>query len=398
MNAGKTQSVLKTLIRTCDEIQIAVAWGYNGKLADILMDNSSKFHSVTFGLNGFATSPDLVDRLIGTPNAFIAKADNGIFHPKLYLFRTGNKVEAIVGSANFTNGGLDRNHEACLHIRGSDDDGIFGQIQSELSDYDSLKQPVSRSLSDCYRRQYDAARKRRGPRDPILPNDKKNGKGLTSELAVMSWGKFVSATKEDVHFKRRMVLLRNIQRLFASVERCSDLSIAEWKGIAGTLGNSESEHANLSEYHWDWFGSMKGLGSFASLIAKQDRQLAAALDCIPRKDTVTFESFKEYSDRFKKAFKDANADRIGGYPTATRLLAMKRPDTFVCLNGKNKRDLAKALNFAPNSLSMENYWDLVIVPIQSSPWYNATRPDGSNSELWDYRVAMLDAIYYNHDA
>jgi HKD family nuclease len=105
LDAKKTQSVLKRLISDHDEIQIAVAWGYNGKLADLLMENSRKFRSVTFGLNGFATSPDLVQRLIGTKNAFIAKADKGIFHPKLYLFRTENKAEAIVGSANFTKGG-----------------------------------------------------------------------------------------------------------------------------------------------------------------------------------------------------------------------------------------------------------------------------------------------------
>ncbi len=58
----------KRLIKDYDDIQIAVAWGYNGKLADLLMENRGKFRSVTFGLNGFATSPDLVERLVGTKN------------------------------------------------------------------------------------------------------------------------------------------------------------------------------------------------------------------------------------------------------------------------------------------------------------------------------------------
>ena len=55
LDAKKTRSVLKRLIKDYDEIQIAVAWGYNGNLADLLMENSEKFLSVTFGLNGFAT-------------------------------------------------------------------------------------------------------------------------------------------------------------------------------------------------------------------------------------------------------------------------------------------------------------------------------------------------------
>jgi HKD family nuclease len=400
LNAGTMPAILNRLINDHDEIQIAVAWGYNGKLADRLMENTEKFRSVTFGLNGFATSPDLVERLIGTKNAFIAKADKGIFHPKLYLFRTGSEAEAIVGSANFTNGGLGLNHEACLHIEGSVKNEIFDQIQSELSGYDSLKQRVTQVLAESYRRQFEVARKRRGQRDPILPDDKKSGKGLTSSLARMSWDEFARTAKLDPHhhFKSRMKLLREIQRLFASAGRFSDLSVTECKGIAGTLGNTEKEAAGLGDHDWGWFGSMGGNGDFARLIARQNRQLGAALDCIPRKDPVTLEDFSEYCRRFRKAFVDAKAHHVGEYPTATRLLAMKRPDTFVCANGKNKAHLAKALSFAPTMLKLENYWDRVIIPIQSSPWYNAPRPDGDDSELWDYRVAMLDAIYYNEHA
>ena len=116
IDAKKTKSVLRRLIKEYHDIYIAVAWGYNGEIADLLLENENKFRSVVFGLNGFSTSPDLVDRLIGVENAFIAKADNGIFHPKLYLFLADGEAEAIVGSANFTNGGLDRNHEVCVHI------------------------------------------------------------------------------------------------------------------------------------------------------------------------------------------------------------------------------------------------------------------------------------------
>lgn len=400
LNARQTQATLKTLISDHEQIQIAVAWGYNGVLADLLIKNSTKFRSVTVGLNGFATSPDLVDRLIDTRNAFIAKAEKGIFHPKLYLFSTGKKAEAIVGSSNFTNGGLERNHEASLHIVGLVNDNIFVQIQREISGYDFLKQRVTPMLADSYRRQFDAARKRRGQRDPILPDDKKSGMGLTSSLAMMKWNEFAATVKIDPHhhFKRRMELLREIQGLFAIVERFSDLSVSQWKAIAGTLGKTEKEANGLGGHDWGWFGSMGGNGDFAALVKQQNSQLGAALDCIPRKDVVTREAFEEYCRIFHKSFMDAEAHHVGKFPTATRLLAMKRPDMFVCANGKNKGKLAKALNFAPTTLSLENYWDRVIIPIQSSPWYNAPRPNGKDSELWDYRVAMLDTIYYDENA
>ena len=56
--------------------------------------------------------------------------------------------------------------------------------------------------------------------------------------------------------------------------------------------------------------------------------------------------------------------------------------------------LATALSFAPTTLSLENYWARVIGPIQQAPWYNTPRPSGQDMELWESRVAMLDAIYY----
>ncbi|MES0033033.1 hypothetical protein [Mesorhizobium sp. M0040] len=73
---------------------------------------------------------------------------------------------------------------------------------------------------------------------------------------------------------------------------------------------------------------------------------------------------------------------------------MKRPDIFVCMNGGNTAGLAAALAFAPTTIKLENYRDRVIEPSQQSPWYNAPRPTGREMELWDARVAMLDAIYY----
>ncbi|WYK06408.1 hypothetical protein DWF04_022465 [Cereibacter sphaeroides f. sp. denitrificans] len=45
-------------------------------------------------------------------------------------------------------------------------------------------------------------------------------------------------------------------------------------------------------------------------------------------------------------------------------------------------------------LTLDTYWDWVIEPIRQAPWYNAPRPVGVDTELWDARVAMLDAIYY----
>lgn len=73
---------------------------------------------------------------------------------------------------------------------------------------------------------------------------------------------------------------------------------------------------------------------------------------------------------------------------------MKRPDAFVCINKGNLPGLARALAFAPSTLTLDNYWERVIEPVRSSPWYNEPRPARRNGELWEFRTAMLDAIHY----
>lgn len=395
LNASNMQKALEHLIRKSDAIHIATAWGYNGKVADLLIENKHKFQTVIFGLNGFSTSPDLVERLINTKNTFIAQKSGGIFHPKIYMFQVNGDIEAIIGSANFTNGGFGRNDEACLHIKGTKEEDIFEQIKQEIASYDSLKQSVTQELAETYRRQHQAAKKKRGPRDPILPNDKR-GNGFTSPLAKMDWDKFAESVKPDPHhnFDGRIKLLREIQQLFASVGKFAEFTSSQRKAIAGITYGKVAGHENFEQHDWGWFGSMDRAHNFSDLVSKHKADLGAAIDVIPLKGPVTRGQFEEYCKRFSAAFKNANVTGAKGVATATRLLAMKRPDIFICVNGPNKQKLAKDMNFAHSTLSLENYWQRIIEPIQSSAWYNAPRPIGPHGELWDYRVAMLDAIYY----
>ncbi|MBB3994989.1 hypothetical protein GGR95_002639 [Sulfitobacter undariae] len=137
---------------------------------------------------------------------------------------------------------------------------------------------------------------------------------------------------------------------------------------------------------------MGGAGTFAELIGQKNTVLGDAIDAVPKRGTVTEAQFDAFVGTFTSAF--TGASRTAGLAPATRLLAMKRPDIFVCVNGGNTAGLAEALSFAPTTIKLENYWERVIQPIQQAPWYNAPRPVGRNMELWDARAAMLDAIYY----
>lgn len=385
---------LKALIGRHDHVSMAVAWGQMTEVAEALLARKDRIDTVLIGLDFSATDPDLIDRLAGVRGAFVAKNRPGCFHPKIYYFTTGMKAEAIVGSANFTGGGLGANLEASVYVKGSLDDPFFVQIRDHFETYKSLHLPITKSLADSYRRQAEAARSNPRPRNPTLPDETKSFERFNAALSTMSWATFVEEARADRHhdFTKRMKLLRIIQQMFVKTASFADLTIAEWKGIAGVVGEVEAVAAGLDHLDWGWFGSMGGAGTFAQLIGEQNTELAAALDMIPRRGDVTEDQFNDYVGAFTASF--AGRARIARLAPATRLLAMKRPDVFVCVNGENRTGIAAALAFAPSTLKLDNYWERVIEPIRQAPWYTTPRPTNRNRELWDARVAMLDAIYY----
>ncbi|KFC65281.1 putative HKD family nuclease [Bosea sp. LC85] len=397
LNAQTVSKRLRGLIDGHDEIHLAVAWGFNGPLADCLLNNRQKFASVTFGVAFCQTDPNLIARLVGVKNAFVADGGKATFHPKIYYFRTGETAEAIVGSSNFTMGGLDRNWEACVHAKGPADAPFFNQLRDCLTEYNELRRTVTAELVNTYRTQFEAAKQLRKPRNPILPRRDGSSRPLMPPLVQMSWTEYTNAVRSSRHheFDTRLSLLRTCQRLFASVSSFAQLSGLQWKAIAGTITEKQNREAGLGEHNWAWFGSMAAMGNFANRIVEQDASLARAMDCIPRHGDVTEEHYQTFCEHFLRAFE--NSSRTGGVSTATRLLAMKRPDSFVCVSSPNKLRLSEALAFSRTTLSLKNYWERVIEPIRISSWYNAPRPAGSDAELWDGRVAMLDAIYFDPD-
>ncbi|MDB6179491.1 phospholipase D family protein [Paracoccus sp. Z330] len=385
---------LTRLIHQHDEIHMAVAWGFNGPVADRLLNQPEKIRSVTFGIGFCQTDPDLIDRLVGVRNTYVATMDKGTFHPKLYYFRSSDIAEAIIGSSNFTRGGLGTNCEASVHIKGPSGAPVFKQIREELDRHVPIRRRITAELAASYRLQFFAAQALPRPKNPVLPSKDPVTRRLASPLVTMTWEQYARAAKSSPHhdFDERLDLLRRCQTLFASVGSFASLATSERKAIAGVIGHSETKRANLDDHDWAWFGSMKGAGKFANRIAENDDFLAAAIDSIPRHGDVTDDHFKTYCKYFRLAFRNSGGENA--IATATRLLAVKRPDTFVCVSEPNRKRLCEALNIKPSSLDLKKYWDLVIEPIRMSDWYNAARPTGKPAQLWDGRAAMLDAIYY----
>ena len=140
-----------------------------------------------------------------------------------------------------------------------------------------------------------------------------------------------------------------------------------------------------------WFGSMRGAGYLYQAVNHQDEHLSRALDMIPLQGIVSRSDFDAFIVELMAAFPKGRH----GVGIATRLLAMKRPDQFVCFDAKNQRELCKDFGIKLTGMDYRRYWDEVVEQIMDSPWWDSPRPhDPEEGVVWDGRAAMLDAIFY----
>ena len=143
---------------------------------------------------------------------------------------------------------------------------------------------------------------------------------------------------------------------------------------------------------------MKGAGVFKNLVNETPARLSGALDEIPLEGPVQRDHYEAFISRYKAAFPKKNGQPIRhGLATATRLLAMKRPDYFVCLDKANKVGLSQAFGITIKHQDYDAYWDSIIERISESKWWNSRRPGTKLArQVWDGRAAFLDAIFYEH--
>ena len=98
---------------------------------------------------------------------------------------------------------------------------------------------------------------------------------------------------------------------------------------------------------------------------------------------------------FVERFKKVRPNKGDSVAVSTRLLSMKRPDMFVCLDSKNRSRLCKAFGIAQSNMSYDRYWREVIERVRDAEWWNAPLPSGGEEEsIWLGRTAFLDALYY----
>lgn len=398
LNAHQVGKELDRLMKQTQEFYWAVAWANDMPLANTLINNKSKIKQIVIGTDFTHTSPLLLDKLKTEKNVHVM-ISNGrtTFHPKIYCFVDGNNVSAIIGSANFTNGGTNLNDEAALLLEGrKDDDGALIEILDSIDSWWSKGKEIEAEFLSAYELRWQANQKHKHAIEKPLKIYHPTEKSTNPKLLSMSWDDYIKniMNEPNSNIDVRLAVLKGARTLFNSVGYFKALDELPRKAIAGIIGNQEILNWNdedLRRLNWGWFGSMKGAGTFKNFINTNNQHLSDALDCIPPTGAVTEDDYNRFRVEFIQAF--VSSTKKGGVPTASRLLAMKRPDYFVCVDSKNAKGLGADLGFPPSKLTLGNYWENVVEPITLATWWNASRPTDTHAEIWDARAAMLDVIY-----
>lgn len=377
---------LTRCIKEHERLSFAVAWATRTKVYDTLLARRDAIESGVIGTHFYQTEPQVLDDFVDDGKVRFVLQPSGVFHPKIFLFRSGRRFDAFVGSANLTHGAMSRNSEAVMHID-QDDDGarsVRDELAEAIRTYRGMGRKVRLEDAEVYRAAHERMRLIRQRLDGTYGSARSTSP-LESEVMRMSWKKYVAKIREagDDHLRNRIALLKDVRTHFERTPRFEDMDVDVRAMIAG-LPNRRTENQG-------YFGSMRGDGYFHNAVRETPAGISAALDCIPLEGPVA----RQHYERFVELFAPAVAGERQRPGVASRLLAMKRPDLFVCISKRNRTALARDFSITASRIDFDLYWSAVAERIRDARWWSQPRPNsGRERDIWHGRAAMLDAVFY----
>ena len=390
-------SRLRCLIRTCDSFELASAWVTQSGTFDAVLDASHKLTRFVIGTHAYFTSPECLARCLEhSGRVKVMLPDRSpMFHPKVYLFRHAQRATVYVGSANLTAAGTSRNIECGVFITGRMRDPelqeLAGFIFGCWERADELNEDFALTYAANWRRARRAHKELKNfirLREPDARVRKKFGPTFPS--SDMRWEEFLRRVRADPTHDVRMRLdvLARARALFSGNQSFAELTDEERRCIAGVARQS----LPACGLNWGYFGQMSAHGAYTRAVIGSSNVISRALSRIPLSGHVEREHYEQYCREFYKI----DGARLTWVGLGTRLLAMKRPDVFVCLDGANREGLCGYFGVAPTTTKLDNYWDRIVAPMSLMAWWQAESPKAHmEQEIWRARAAMLDSIFYD---
>lgn len=382
---------LLRLISECQSFSWASAWVSESDVLEAAIESEKMSHFV-IGTHRYFTDAEALELCVDIPEVKVMYPTGQMFHPKVYAFDLGGRLEIFVGSANLTQGGLGRNIECGVFINAEAGSPSLLRFMSHIEKLWKDAEVLDANFIASYRANLRRVADAKDELDQFIPisKPKRSSRSVNDiDPQEMTWKKFVALVKADKEhgLDSRLELLSQARQLFAKGLSFADLEEIDRKCIAGIL-----KPPTRFGVEWGWFGQMSAYGSYSPMLKKHAKLFSKALDHIPLMGPVKRRHFDAYLSTFKM-IPGASKTWTG---MGTRLVTMKRPDYFVCIDNANKYGLCDYYAAAPTTTNLDNYWERIIAPTMLTPWWQTEMPgDGVELEIWMGRTALLDAIYYS---
>ena len=386
------ENEFKRLTRHYKEFYWATAWASaSPKLFEELTTRQDRIRQIVVGIHFYQTHPDFIETFLNNKNIKFIKQAEGTFHPKIYLFYDNNREwEILIGSANFTNAAFTKNTEATALISNldTDSDNILKDAFQLIKDCWKEAEEFNKPELEKYRTIWKNHQLKVNSLSGMYGRKKRKPKPIHEVPVInMTWNEFMIKVRNEIShgLDRRLRVIEIAKELFESVNHFDQLTEDKRKFIAGIPNKLKLDGAD----DWGYFGSMKGAGIFKNKIKKNDQNISKALDQIPQSGQITRTHYNNFIKYFTETF-------TGNYiAPATRLLTMKRPDTFVCFDSKNKSNLCKDFDILQSEMKYDRYWEDIVERIHDSDWWLNPSPKTEQEErVSQARAAFLDSLYY----
>lgn len=361
----------------------ATAWAGDADsvVGKLLRKHVARIEKLVVGLHFYQTSPNFIDEFMSFPSVRFYPQTDETFHPKVYLFYDDSEHwEALVGSSNFTRHGFSKNIEANVLLSQADGGDIFKQIKNFVESIWTKAEHYDKDLLAIYKTNQKVQQRH------IDRLKKSRLKEKITDFDLMSWEEFEEKISNDKRLNNRIELLRVAHEIFKKHPQFNTIELAKRKNLAGFVETMPG-HEDID---WRLFGSTKPCRNFKPAVNEENIYLAKAIDSIPLEGEIKEHHVKNYIKLFRKAIP---MNRKNPLTSATRLLAIKRPDVFVCVDERNKRGICKEYNIPLSHMTLDNYWPLLIRRIQSDEWFEGEK----KSKYYKYRVALLDCLHYENE-
>jgi HKD family nuclease len=389
-NPKELQQEFKRLINAYSFFDAAVAWAGTEFIAyKELVANKAKIGKMIIGLEFYQTAPAFIREFLEFDHIRYNRKTDGVFHPKIYIFYDSeSKWELLIGSPNFTRSAFVKNDEISVII--SDEDQgqqrLYSKCEKLIDGYwEASKQMTSFEL-DEYEAKWRAKQAHRSELVREFMPHKIDDHETAAQLLEYTWEEYYEKIKADPNntTKGRIEVLSDAHKYFLEYATQNEMSDSVFRKIAGLAGKSDRD--------WRYFGSMGMNFHFRNAARDSRAQMLEALDEIPLELQVNEANFFQFMKIFMSGFKNPTEKQIG---PATRLLAMKRPDIFLCLDGANRVKIREVFQLQKFYRDFARYWYEIILRIQETPWWKSPVPKGAEQQaVWRGRVAFLDAIFY----